>query len=77
MTNKFYLAEKVFVIAVSLLSCFVFAYSMNSIGNKWQLLINILIDKGEILKEMGRKEENFKKKMATLNIYMAKRGLSP
>ena len=45
------------------MSSFVFAYSMNSIG--------------EILKEMGRKESKFKERMGYLNDYMEKRDLDP
>lgn len=51
-----------FSITVTLISCFVFGYSVNQIG--------------DILKEFFRIEEEFKVKMAKLNIYMKKRELN-
>ena len=54
-------AEKIFTIGVTLISCFVFGFSVNQIG--------------DILKEFFRIEEEFKDKMAKLNIYMKKREL--
>lgn len=54
--------EKLFTICVTLISCFVFGYSVNSIG--------------DILKEFLRVEEEFKGKMAKLNMYMKQRELN-
>ncbi|EWS75104.1 cyclic nucleotide-binding domain protein (macronuclear) [Tetrahymena thermophila SB210] len=54
--------EKVFTIWVTLISCFVFGYSINQIG--------------EILQEFLRIEEEFKIKMSKLNMYMQKRELN-
>lgn len=62
ITPKTYI-EKIFTIVLVLLSCFVFAFCMNSVG--------------EILKEMGREESLFKEKMGYFNIYMEQRGLDP
>ncbi|KAL4490931.1 hypothetical protein ABPG72_008667 [Tetrahymena utriculariae] len=54
--------EKIYTIWVTLISCFVFGYSINQIG--------------EILQEFLRIEEEFKIKMSKLNMYMQKRELN-
>ncbi|EGR31909.1 hypothetical protein IMG5_100600 [Ichthyophthirius multifiliis] len=54
--------EMVFVIFATLLSCIIFAYAMNSIG--------------EILKQMGRKKLILKQQMGIINTYMRKRCLN-
>lgn len=68
MTKKIYfslyffvIGEQIFGAIVALISSFIFAYSMNSIG--------------EILKEMGRKENQFKLDMSNLTQYMNQRNL--
>ncbi|KAL4451099.1 hypothetical protein ABPG74_021421 [Tetrahymena malaccensis] len=55
-------SEKIYTIWVTLISCFVFGYSINQIG--------------EILQEFLRIEEEFKIKMSKLNMYMQKRELN-
>jgi len=62
ITPKNYI-EKIFTIVLVLLSCFIFAFCMNSVG--------------EILKEMGKQESQFKEKMGCLNMYMEQRGVDP
>ncbi len=54
--------EKIYVVAITLVGCFVFGYSMNQIG--------------EILKELGKKKNVFKQKMYSLNCYMNKRDIN-
>ncbi|KAL4466922.1 hypothetical protein ABPG74_010519 [Tetrahymena malaccensis] len=54
--------EKLFVILITQISCILFAYTMNSIG--------------EILKEMGKKQQLFKQQMSLIDTYMRKRGLN-
>ena len=58
----FLTAEKQFMTGVVLLSCFVFAYCMSSIG--------------EILKDFGKQKQLFKEKLQSLNSYLEKRQLS-
>ncbi|KAL4474474.1 hypothetical protein ABPG72_016152 [Tetrahymena utriculariae] len=54
--------ERIFALVFCLLSCFLFAFTMGSIG--------------EILKQFSLKGEEFKQKMEMLNHYMKKRNLS-
>ncbi|KAL4484634.1 hypothetical protein ABPG74_019811 [Tetrahymena malaccensis] len=54
--------ERIFALVFCILSCFLFAFTMGSIG--------------EILKQFSLKGEEFKQKMEMLNHYMKKRNLS-
>lgn len=54
--------EKLFVTLMTFVTCLVFAYVMNFIG--------------DILKNFAVKHSIFKRKIAALNIYMNERGLS-
>ena len=54
--------EKIYVIFVTFISCGVFAYSVNTIGN--------------IITEMTRKSTDFKQKMSLLSSHMRNRNLS-
>ncbi|EAS01569.2 cation channel family protein (macronuclear) [Tetrahymena thermophila SB210] len=54
--------ERIFALVFCVLSCFLFAFTMGSIG--------------EILKQFSLKGEEFKQKMEMLNHYMKKRNLS-
>ncbi|EAS01567.2 cation channel family protein (macronuclear) [Tetrahymena thermophila SB210] len=54
--------ERIFALIFCILSCFLFAFTMGSIG--------------EIVKQFSLKGEEFKQKMEMLNLYMKKRNLS-
>lgn len=54
--------ERIFVIVITLLSCGVFAYSVNSIGS--------------IIQNITYKNQAFKNKMMLLSQHMSKRGMN-